>query len=112
MKAELLIAYVLRYGVLLCLLVIGAGLAMKLGLEPSNGDLIHGLVNGHTAGDLHPARGDSVIALGLIMLIALPIIRVALTTVIFFIEEDWIFFAITLVVLSVLLSGILLGRAL
>ena len=57
-------------------------------------------------------RSDTVIAAGLMLLIALPIFRVAFTTMVFFHERDWAFFVITLIVLSILLSGILLGRAL
>ena len=57
-------------------------------------------------------RSEAVIAAGLMLLIALPIVRVAFTSLVFLHERDWAFFVITLVVLSVLLSGILLGRAL
>ena len=123
-RTELLISYVLRYGVLLCLAVIGVGLTARL-LLPGNAGVIHALVNGLNPGDYRPPstaqdllRGalqfqpDVVIALGLVMLISLPILRVALTTVVFLVEKDWAFFAITLVVLTVLLSGIIFGRAL
>jgi uncharacterized membrane protein len=119
-KAELLIAHVLRYGVLLCLFVIGAGLALKLGIDHSSEEVIRALVGGLQVGDYRPpahaaaflqGNPDTIIALGLVLLIALPVIRVALTTAIFFYEKDWAFFAITLFVLTVLLSGVFLGRA-
>jgi uncharacterized membrane protein len=125
LRAELLIAQVLRFGVFLCLLVIGAGLALRLLHGESNSRVIGTLVSGLTAGDYHPPANaalllygafhgnpDIVIALGLVMLIALPVIRVGLTTLIFFFEKDWAFFWITLFVLSVLLTGIFLGKAL
>lgn len=125
LRAELLIASVLRYGVLVCLLVIGAGLALRLLGDTSSAQVIGALVSGLTPGDYHPPataglllygaarlEPDSVIALGLVMLIALPVIRVALTTLIFFFEKDWPYFWITLIVLSVLLTGVILGKAL
>jgi uncharacterized membrane protein len=55
---------------------------------------------------------DVLINVGLLLLIALPILRVALTTLIFLYERDWAFVVITLVVLCVLLSGLFLGKAL
>lgn len=126
-RTELMIAYVLRYGVLLCLFVIGVGLAGKM-LLPSTGTANEAVIAALTSGQ-SPAyqppttvaavwegvshfRADYVIAGGLMLLIALPIVRVAFTTLVFFHEKDWAFFVITLVVLTVLLSGIILGRAL
>jgi len=125
-RTELLISYVLRYGVLLCLFVIGIGLAARLALSPGgNAEVVRDLVKGLSPGDYRPPSSasallagafhfqpDIVIALGLVMLISLPIIRVAMTTLVFLVERDWIFFAITLVVLSVLLTGVIFGRAL
>jgi uncharacterized membrane protein len=126
-RTELLIAYVLRYGVLLCLFVIGVGLAARLlfpGHEMASSEVIRSLVQGQSLESYRPPAGgallhgalafqpDTVIALGLVMLIALPILRVALTTFVFFFDRDWAFFGITLLVLTVLLSGVFLGRAL
>lgn len=124
LRTELLISYVLRYGVLLCLFVIGCGLAARLLHPQENAAVIGALVNGRLT-DYRPPVGvaevlaglragdaDAVIALGLMLLIALPIARVALTMLVFLRDRDWAFFAITLIVLTVLLSGILLGRAL
>lgn len=126
-RIELLIAYVLRYGVLLCLFVIGVGLAARLflpGAGAANEAVIQALTHGQ-APDYHPLvepaalwqgvaglQPDAVIALGLVLLIALPVIRVALTTAVFLREKDWAFFGITLFVLCVLLSGILFGKVL
>ncbi|MGZ3653255.1 MAG: DUF1634 domain-containing protein [Bdellovibrionota bacterium] len=125
-RTELLISYVLRYGVLLCLGVIGIGLAARLALAPGgNAEVVRALVSGLVPGDYHPPSSaaalfagawhfqpDVIIALGLVMLISLPILRVALTTLVFLVERDWIFFGITLVVLCVLLTGVIFGRAL
>jgi uncharacterized membrane protein len=121
-RAELLIANVLRYGVLLCLCVVGVGLALRFA-QPGNADTVAALLSGLTPGEYHPpatvaalgaglARldADTVIALGLLLLIALPVVRVALTTLIFLRERDWAFVGITLVVLAVLFTGIFLGN--
>ena len=118
LRTEVLIAHVLRYGVLLCLIVIGIGLALRM-FEPGNAEQVQAILNGQSIpGQLAPGllaglramHPDSVIALGLLMLIALPILRVALTTILFFRERDWAFFAITLVVLCVLLFGVIFER--
>jgi uncharacterized membrane protein len=128
LEAELLISFVLRYGVLLCLFVIGVGLAIKLmlpGHGAHNVAWIHALMQGQKPIGAEPPsdvgslwnglldfRGDIVIALGIMLLILLPILRVGLTTLIFLHEKDWAFFWITLTVFTVLISGIILGRAL
>ena len=126
-RTEVMISHVLRYGVLLCLFVIGAGLVGRL-FFPSSGVANEAVISALTSGqspEYRPPtalaevwkgvlqfRSDTVIAAGLMLLIALPIFRVAFTTMVFFHERDWAFFVITLIVLSILLSGILLGRAL
>lgn len=123
-RAELLISYVLRYGVLLCLAVIGAGLALRMA-SPGSGPLIQVLLQGGAPTTALPPTAlsalwqgatrldpDTVIAVGLVMLIGLPIARVGFTTLIFLRERDWAFCAITLLVFSVLLAGIFLGKAL
>ena len=124
LRTELVISYVLRYGVLLCLFVIGVGLAGRM-LAPGAEEVVTALLHGQTLGDYHPPTSlaavwagvsifnpDTVIAFGLILLIALPILRVALTCALFLRDRDWPFVGITMVVLTILLSGILLGRAL
>jgi uncharacterized membrane protein len=54
---------------------------------------------------------SSIIALGLLFLIALPILRVGMTVVLFILEKDWLYSAITLFVFLVLMTGILFGRS-
>ena len=125
LRAELLIASVLRGGVLACLFVIGSGLALRLIGDTSSSPAIAALLKGLAPLDTRPPaslallvagalhfEADAVIALGLVMLIALPVIRVALTTLIFFFEKDWPFFWITLFVLAVLVTSVVLGKAL
>lgn len=57
-------------------------------------------------------QAEAIIALGLLLLIALPIVRVALTVLLFLFERDYVYLAITFFVLTVLLSGVFFGKAL
>lgn len=52
----------------------------------------------------------AVIQLGLLFLIATPIARVAFSLVAFGVERDWIYVALTSVVLAILVSSLLLER--
>ena len=52
------------------------------------------------------ARRD-IIQLGLILLIATPVARVAFSVVAFVLERDWLYVAITLIVLAVLGYGLI-----
>jgi uncharacterized membrane protein len=129
-RAELLISLLLRSGVIVCGAVIALGLLSRMiqsgspGSESSS-SLIASLLAGKVIPGFHPAasaaelfqgimrgQADSIITAGLLLLIGLPILRVALTIFVFLREKDWPFVAITVLVLSVLLSGIFLGQAL
>ena len=108
------VAFLLRGGVLLCLLIIAFGLWLRLN-QKGNAELIHALMRGENisvpAGksfflnDIAILNPDSIIALGLAVLIALPILRVILISFIFLIEKEWIFFIITILVLVALFAG-------
>jgi uncharacterized membrane protein len=56
-------------------------------------------------------KGQAVIVLGLMVLVATPVLRVAISVFIFMVEKDWTFVVITLIVLALLLSSSLLGKA-
>jgi uncharacterized membrane protein len=118
LRTEILISSVLRGGVLICGSVIGLGLGMRFfgfgQAVHSSGEVIGTLLQGTATLDYQPpgVGADRVIAIGLLLLIALPITRVGLTVVLFIVERDWAFFLISAIVFSVLLSGIILGRAL
>ena len=125
--AERLIAYVLRYGAILCAFVIGVGIlfiffypSQRLGSSQVLTDLLMGrLVHapdiprsvGEFSKGLSIRDSNVVIAVGLILLIALPVARVGLTVVLFLLEGDFVYFAITAFVFVVLMAGIFLGRA-
>jgi uncharacterized membrane protein len=53
----------------------------------------------------------SVIALGLVVLIATPITRVFVSIIAFAFERDWRYVAVTAIVLAILIVGIALGKA-
>jgi uncharacterized membrane protein len=61
------------------------------------GEVLTGIVHG---------RSQSLIQLGLLMLIATPIARVALSVIAFTLERDRMYVGITLIVLAVLLASL------
>jgi uncharacterized membrane protein len=62
-------------------------------------------------GGLLHANGQAVIVLGLILLIATPVVRVAVSTAAFAQQRDRAYVAITLVVLALLGVSFVLGKA-
>lgn len=89
-QTELFLGHFLRWGVLTSAGILVAGLA---------------------AGFLAPDWSASVTRAGIVLLIALPIARVAVTLVIFALQRDRIYVGITAFVLAVLLLSLFLGRA-
>jgi uncharacterized membrane protein len=55
--------------------------------------------------------GRAIIQFGLLLLIATPVARVAFSTVAFARQRDYLYVAITLVVLAILLYGLFSGRS-
>jgi len=122
-KVELLISGLLRVGVVTSLVVILAGLALSF---LHHGDYLHShhALKGITSTDrpswqtvrelregIRHGRGEAVIMIGLLLLIATPVMRVAVSVVVFIVERDWKFVAITLFVLTMLILSFLLGKA-
>jgi uncharacterized membrane protein len=120
---ELLISGLLRAGVLISLTVVVAGVLLSF---LHHGDYVSsatellrltqpGAAFPHTLRDivsgLHELRGQAVIMVGLLLLIATPVLRVAVSIFTFVFERDWVFVAITSVVLLLLLTSFLLGKA-
>jgi uncharacterized membrane protein YfcA/uncharacterized membrane protein len=117
-KTELIISGVLRGGVLLSVAVILAGVGYFFALR------FAGLLAHPTFPDTLPAvvggllRGDplSIVVVGLLLLLATPVLRVAVSIIAFAIEEDRTYVLITSLVLAILLFSIFgvgawLGRA-
>jgi uncharacterized membrane protein len=84
-KAELFISQLLRWGVFSCALIILIGW-----LSASN----------------------TVIMVGILMLICLPIVRVFAAALIFFKQKDYIYVGLSFYVLIILITSLLLGKKL
>jgi uncharacterized membrane protein len=56
-------------------------------------------------------KGQAIIQLGIILLIATPVTRVAFSAVGFLIEKDYLYTAITLIVLLIILASMISGHA-
>jgi uncharacterized membrane protein len=55
-------------------------------------------------------RSEAVVQLGLLLLIAVPLLRVAVSVVAFALERDWLYVVVTLLVLAILVFSLLGGR--
>ena len=106
---EKAVSLVLRTGVLASAAVICLGLALLV-LKGSLASYPRNLA-GFLAGCLALDPG-SVITLGLVVLVATPFARVAVSIVAFALEKDWRYVAITAIVLAILVTGIIMGKAL
>ena len=94
-RMESLLAGLLRYGALVASGWIAVGMVMGLcGGAPSK----------H-----HVGLADRCMTIGIVLLIALPVLRVALTTAVFLYERDYLFAAISGAVLAIIALGFLLG---
>lgn len=118
MHIEKAIAFTLRAGVALCSIFVMIGVFLLFLNGGGGGISIEQIaasnsnVNSSTfsfgqivSGLLHP-DGISFILMGIIILIATPIVRVLLSTVGFFFERNWLYVAITLIVFIDLMVAI------
>jgi uncharacterized membrane protein len=122
-KTEIIISNLLRAGVMLSLLTIFVGVVVMFAHHPdylrSSADLKRLTTPGtavpttlaEIAQGLIALRGQAIVALGLLILIATPIFRVAVSISAFAIERDWTYMLITTTVLLVLLLSFFLGKA-
>ena len=121
-QVEILISH-LRGGMILSLAVILLGIVLMFAAHPeyiSSTETFAALADPPEArpfdlgeildGAIH-ARGESVITLGFLILTMTPVLRVAVSTLVFVYQKDRVFTAITIVVLLLLLSSFLLGKA-
>lgn len=122
-RTELVISRTLRLGVALSLATIACGLCITFVRHPDYAlshlalpRLTHiGATFPHTlsglAFGLKALRGQSFVVLGLLLLIATPVVRVAVSIVAFAQQRDRIFVVITSTVLALLLFSFYLGHA-
>lgn len=128
-RVDLIIGTVLRYGVLTCAVVIALGLGLGV-VRPHKagatlGEILPQLTSAGMVDAAGPPRSatvyvspgsyadpDVMVSLGIILLILLPVLRVGMTIIIFLLERDRVYVAITTFVFGVLLFGLLFGKAL
>ena len=114
---DIVLAYVLRAGVLLAATVVACGGVVFLashGFERPSYHVFRGepvplrSVHGVFDEALH-LHGRGLVQLGLLLLIATPIARVVFSVVGFVRQRDWLYVAITAVVLALLSYSLLAG---
>ena len=118
---DLAISRVLRTGVLLSIAVIGTGMLVTFIHHPSYFSSRPSLGTLTSATESYPrtvgsviegamdGRGQAIISLGVLLLIATPVARVALSIIIFAIEHDRLYVLITTAVLLLLILSFVLG---
>jgi uncharacterized membrane protein len=122
-KAEIIISTLLRAGVTVSLAVVVLGTVLTFIHHPTyltNPEDLAQLTRwgGETPQSLRALfagilalRGKPIIMFGLLLLIATPVFRVAVSVVIFLIQKDRTYVLLTLIVLALLLTSFLLGTA-
>ncbi len=127
-RIELLIAQLLRVGVLLSFVIVAIGIGAVLLTGQTGYDQIHlddlqSIIQytgkhpnfpntlGDTANGILTLKPYGIIALGLVILIAIPVMRVAISVIAFAMEHDWLYVAITAFVLTMLIVSFLIGEA-
>jgi uncharacterized membrane protein len=121
-KIELTISTTLRAGVIISMAIIGVGTLISYLHHPGylydESELQRltkpGAAFPHTLGEVvtgvKQAHGQAVVALGLLVLLITPVVRVAISVLAFLFERDRAFTIITIVVLGLLLLSFVLGR--
>lgn len=117
-QMEYIMGRLLQAGVLLASLVVVAGGVLYVrahhtaipnyrvfSSEPAGLRRLSGVFSGIAAGD-----PGAMIQLGILLLIATPVARVAFAFVAFAVERDWLYVVVSLTVLAVLLGSLFLSR--
>ena len=116
---EQLIGRLLQLGVLVAAAVVvigGAGLLVQHGSAPADFHTFRGATEplhdiASIISGVRQLDSRAIVQLGLVLLIATPVARVALTFVAFLIRRDRLYAALSLVVLLLLIYGLAWGRA-
>ncbi|HUO10113.1 MAG TPA: DUF1634 domain-containing protein [Phycisphaerae bacterium] len=123
LKVELLISNLLRIGVITSLTIVVIGTVLTFVHHPEylqSRDALADLISGknafpHTIGEVWTGllmlHGRSIVIVGLLLLIATPVMRVGVSIFAFLYERDRIFALITTIVFLLLLLSFLLGKA-
>jgi uncharacterized membrane protein len=116
-----MISWVLRGGVTISIVVVLAGMIITFVHHPEyfrSRPALGALTNPGTSypstiraviEGVREVRGQAIITLGLLLLIATPVARVAVSIAVFVIERDRLYVVITTVVLGLLLLSFVLG---
>jgi len=122
-QMESLVRRVLQVGLLASMVLVLVGMLLFGAVHPSSltsSESLPALVESgakfpHTLDDVASAASDlsaeGIIAAGLLVLIATPVLRVALSVVGFAFQRDWVYVGLTVLVLLVLLGSFLVGKA-
>jgi uncharacterized membrane protein len=122
-RVELLISNLLRIGVIISLVLMVIGTIISFTHHPeylSSAEELQRLTQPGAAfprtvpdviAGIRDLRGRAIVTLGLLLLIATPVIRVAVSIFAFIYQSDRIFTLITAVVLCLLLLSFVLGKA-
>jgi uncharacterized membrane protein len=116
-EIEQIIGRLLQVGVLIAAVVTLVGgvlLLLSQGSTPPSLSVFRGQPGNLTSLSLilkgvREGRGDSIVQLGIVLLIATPIARVAFTLVAFALQRDRTYVLITLLVLLLLMYGLFFG---
>jgi uncharacterized membrane protein len=127
LQIELFIARLLRWGVILSFIIIAIGIGGVMitgqtGYSQIRLEDVNSIVQYHVHPDFPNTLGDvfggvlslklySIIVLGLLVLIAIPVMRVTVSVFAFAWERDWLYVAITALVLFVLMLSFVIGEA-
>ena len=115
---ELVVGTLLRWGVLVsAIVVLGGGICYLIAAGDAPRDYRHfhseaqdlRTVSGVVTAAVHLSC-PHIIQLGLLLLIATPVARVAFTVFAFIAERDWMYVGITLLVLGILLFSLMGGQ--
>lgn len=122
-KVELFISWLLRTGVMISLTLLVAGVSVMFRHHPLYRSSHTELAALTSARGVYPhtvsavlqsareGRGQGIAMLGLLLLIATPVFRVAVSVVLFARERDLLFVALTTTVLALLILSFVLGAA-
>ncbi len=127
-RMELMVSYVLRGGVLLSSAIIALGILLLaitrntgyaqflphhlpdiLAYHPAGGPGVFPTALGAVGTGVWAGKSYAIIVVGILLLIATPVVRVALSVLFFLGQEDWLYVGITLFVLAVLLGSMVMG---
>jgi uncharacterized membrane protein len=127
LRVELFIAQLLRWGVAISFIIVAVGIGAvvvtgQTGSHQIRLDDVGSIVQYRVRPDfpnslsaifsgLLTLKPYAIITLGLLVLIAIPVVRVAVSVFAFALERDWLYVVITAFVLGMLLLSFAIGEA-